>query len=96
MADPREELARRRLERQLVQEFLDRAEADREVVAMITVAEHSIEPRQCGRMPIDSQPRSAEPGAQISGGDRRVDARRSGKVTERTHGVPGRVSIGRV
>jgi len=70
MPDGAQELSGRGRRWQLVEELVDRPEPDREVVAVVAVAEHRVEPGQRRGVAVDRPPRTPEAGAQAFGIDR--------------------------
>ena len=67
--DRPEEVAGRRLGRELSEELLDGPESGREVVAVVAVAEDGVEPGQRGGMAVDGPPGAMQGGPKIGGVD---------------------------
>ena len=65
--DRPQDVAGRGLGGQIGQQVVDRAEADDEVVAVVAVAQHSVEPGEARRMAGDDRPAAGEPGTQPRG-----------------------------
>ena len=86
MADGPQQLAGRRVGRQVGEHRLDGAEPDDEVVAVVTVAQHRIEPGQLARVALDDDPAAAR----ARPGRRRHRCTSSAEVADGGGGTVGR------